>query len=156
MGSCCGITTRSKATVCLECRAEGKPVGLKTLQHLVIEEKRGAIGDGNYYFCATPDCPVVYYNAEGSVTFHKEDLTIKVGLKETDPTIPVCYCFNITEEDIREEIRKTGRSTASQRIRSEIKARSCACEINNPSGRCCLGDVGKVEKRLLQERRNAA
>ena len=74
MGSCCGITTRSKATVCLECRAEGKPVGLKTLQHLVIEEKRGA----------------------------------------------------------------------------------CACEINNPSGRCCLGDVGKVEKRLLQERRNAA
>lgn len=144
MESCCGATILHSGYSCPECRTEGKPVGLKTLQHLVIEEKRGSIGDGNYYFCATPDCPVVYYNAEGSVTFHKKDLIVKVGLKESDPPILVCYCFNITEEDIREEIRKTGRTTASQRIRSEIKARNCACEINNPSGRCCLGDVERV------------
>ena len=153
MESCCGTTTCSKETICPECKTEGKPVGVKTLQHLVIEGKRGAIGDGSYYFCAAPDCPVVYYNAAGSVLFHKGDIIIKVGLKESNPPIQVCYCFNIAEEDIREEIRKTGSSTASQRIRSKIKAKGCACEINNPSGRCCLGDIEKVEKRLMQESR---
>lgn len=155
MESCCGAAIHSKGSVCPECKAEGSPVGVKTLMHLVKEEKRGVIGGGNYYFCASPDCPVVYYNAEDSVTFHKEDLIVKVGLKESKPPILVCYCSNITEENIREEIRKTGRSTASQKIRSEIKARSCACEINNPSGRCCLRDVEKTEKRLMQEGRDA-
>lgn len=155
MESCCGVTIYSKGSVCPECKAEGRPVGLKTLMHLVREELKVSVGNGNYRFCVTPNCPAVYYDTEGSMIFHKEDLITRVGLKESSPPIVVCYCSNITEEDIMEEIRKTGRSTASQRIRVEIKARSCACEINNPSGRCCLGDIEKVEKRLMQESRNA-
>ncbi len=35
-------------------------------------------------------------------------------------------------------------------IAREIKAGHCACEVKNPSGRCCLGDVRAYEKRAAQ------
>lgn len=151
MEACCNVISFSKGVKCPECNAEGTSVGQKTLLNLVKEERRKAIDDGNYYLCATPNCSIIYYNTQGSTTFTKEDLRIRVGLKESNPPIPVCYCFNITEEDIRGEIRKTGSSTASERIQVGIKARGCACEINNPSGRCCLGEVKRVESRVRQK-----
>ena len=49
---------------------------------------------------------------------------------------------------IREEIERTGWSTAGERICREVKAGTCECEIRNPSGRCCLGDVRATEKRF--------
>jgi hypothetical protein len=46
---------------------------------------------------------------------------------------------------IDEEIERTGRSTASRHIRSEVKAGHCRCDLENPSGRCCLGEVMQRE-----------
>lgn len=151
MESCCGVAPLTLKAAGPECGAEGKPVSHKTLLNMLVDKRKGDVNNGNYYFCATLGCPAIYYDSHGSTTFFKGDIKIRVGLKETDPPIPVCYCFNITKEDIRDEIRKTGRSTASQRIRSEIKATGCSCEINNPSGRCCLGDVERIEKQLTQK-----
>jgi hypothetical protein len=73
-----------------------------------------------------------------------------VGAKETEDPIPVCYCFNVTERMIHEEVAQTGRSTASTRIRAEVKAGNCRCEVENPSGRCCLGEVVAAEKRAVR------
>ncbi len=149
----CRSTTPEKMTkTCPECGIEGKIVGIKTLRNLITGG--GVIDSENYRFCATSDCPVVYYDSNGSTTFRKEDLIVRVGLKETVPPIPVCYCFEITEENIREEIYGTGNSTVYQRIRAEVEAGRCACEIKNPSGRCCLPFVKKTEEILLQEKRD--
>ncbi|MBI5427035.1 MAG: (2Fe-2S)-binding protein [Nitrospinae bacterium] len=125
------------------------PVGAKTLSHLVVENRRGDIGSGSYRFCPAPACPVVYYDNEQARSFYKEDLAVKVSEKESDPAVPLCYCFDISEEDIRREVFETGQSAASKRIRAEVKAGRCACEIKNPSGRCCLKKVERVEQRLI-------
>jgi hypothetical protein len=53
----------------------------------------------------------------------------------------LCYCFGESEASIRDEIAETGRSTAVERIRAHIAAGRCACELRNPRGACCLGDV---------------
>ena len=39
---------------------------------------------------------------------------------------------------------ETGRSTIAERIAAEVKAGNCACEVKNPSGKCCLGDVTRT------------
>jgi len=61
---------------------------------------------------------------------------------------PLCYCFGESEASIRAEIEATGRSAAVERIREHIAAGRCACEIRNPRGACCLGDVTAAVKRV--------
>ena len=81
----------------------------------------------------------------------KKDVRVRVGLKERAEPVVLCCCFGFTEGMVREEIRKTGRCMIPQRIAVEIKAGHCACEVRNPQGSCCLGNVRSAVKRLLGE-----
>lgn len=65
--------------------------------------------------------------------------------------MPVCYCFGHTPASIRAEIERSGKSTAFATITADVKAGHCACEVRNPKGDCCLGDVLKTERRLMSE-----
>ncbi|WP_447973867.1 putative iron-sulfur cluster-binding metallochaperone [Nitrospira sp. Kam-Ns4a] len=134
---------------CNSCMQPGKPVTHETVAALIKPEFHDTVKGRAYAFCDTPTCPVVYYTADGLQVL-KTQLRVRVGAKETEDPIPVCYCFNVTERMIREEIKRTGRSTAASRIRAEVKAGNCRCEVENPSGRCCLGDVVAAEKRAAR------
>jgi len=104
-----------------------------------------------YYFCDASDCEVVYFALDPKAPrFRREDLVARVGAKETADPIPVCYCFGVTRQDIWDEIRSTGKSTVAERITAEVEADRCACEVKNPSGKCCLGDVTRAAKDGLR------
>jgi len=135
---------------CPACGALGKPVKRVTLGALLKPESRPRIPlQEEFCFCRTPTCEVVYFRPEEAL-FQKEDLTVKVGLKElVDPTAPVCYCFGWTPEKIRTEIEATGKSTAVDQIKAQVKAGNCTCEVTNPQGSCCLGNVSAVVTRVL-------
>ena len=60
----------------------------------------------------------------------------------------VCYCFLYRRSDIENEVRATGRTTVPDRIAAEVKAGNCACEVRNPTGRCCLGEVLAVVREI--------
>jgi len=96
---------------------------------------------------------VVYFpfNSQAPL-FRRADLLVRVGSKETEDPIPVCYCFGFTREDIQKEITETGDSTVANRISAEVKAGNCACEVKNPSGKCCLGDVTRIVKDKLSQK----
>jgi hypothetical protein len=67
-----------------------------------------------------------------------------------DPRPPfVCYCWSFTEAQIVEDVREHGRSTIREYIQEQVRAGRCACETKNPSGRCCLGAVGRVIRRTI-------
>jgi hypothetical protein len=137
--------------LCRQCGSEGQPVDRTTIEALLKPESLSEVNGSQYMFCETPNCPVVYYAADG-MQFKKEHVRVRVGLKETEDPVPVCYCFGVTERMIDEEVQQTGRSSASIRIRAEVKAGHCRCEVENPSGQCCLGDAIRVEKRAAAER----
>lgn len=153
MDDCCRTVqprpVQLQAGCCHSCNQRGKPVARETVEALIKSDFRDTVNGRAYAFCDTPTCPVVYYAADGSPVL-KTQLRVRVGVKETEDPIPVCYCFNVTERMIREEIEQTGRSTASARIRTEVKAENCHGEVENPSGRCCLGDVVAAEKRAAR------
>lgn len=90
-------------------------------------------------FCPTPDCSVVYFG--GDEVFLREDLTVPVFQKEPPGERTVCYCFGITETAIRRELDATGLSSAADRVTALVKAGRCACEVKNPQGSCCLGNL---------------
>ena len=47
----------------------------------------------------------------------------------------VCYCFEYTEEDIRQDLAGNGRSVIMEKITAEKKAGGCDCAEKNPKGR---------------------
>ncbi|MEK7763245.1 MAG: hypothetical protein AAB433_16850 [Nitrospirota bacterium] len=155
MSDCCKRpaepTKPGDRVLCPHCGREGQPVDRTTVQALLKSEALGEVNGSQYAFCETPHCPVVYYAADGT-EFEKNQVRGRVGLKETEDPVPVCYCFGVTERMIHEDIQRTGRSSAFARIRAEVKAGNCRCEVENPSGRCCLGEVRQAEKRAAAER----
>lgn len=139
------------ARQCPKCGQTGRSVARKTMLHLLKPELIDRMEESHYRFCSNPDCRVVYFAESVDSTFTTDDLLVRVGLKEREDPIPICYCFGHTVASARDEIARTGRSTVVASISAEIKAGRCACESNNPSGSCCLGDVSKAVKELMRE-----
>jgi hypothetical protein len=46
----------------------------------------------------------------------------------------ICYCFGYTEEDLRQDALRYGRSRIMERIMAEKKDGRCRCADTNPSG----------------------
>ncbi len=129
---------------CPECGMSGKRVKETTLRSLLRPEKQALIGDSRYYFCGSMGCETVYFTEESSRTFSRADLTVRVGVKESSPPRPVCYCFGHSMEEIFDEVERTGKSTVTADIRRRMAEEGCSCETKNPQGSCCLGTVEGV------------
>lgn len=156
MSDCCSVDAKIGATPatlpCPVSSTRSKQVDMLTVRSLVRALPLG-MPNRQYYFCDSPACDVVYFALEVEAPmFRREDLAVRVGVKETADPIPVCYCFGFTRKDIENEIAETGRSTVADRIRTEVNAGNCACEVWNPSGKCCLGDVTRTARDRLSRK----
>ncbi len=138
-GRCPGSGSRGK-------RVDGATV--KAMLALSLREIR----DVPYLFCRDADCPVVYFSADGEQVFTTDQLRERVYQKSRcDDQVFVCYCFRHTQASIRAELTATNRSTVVEGINAGIAAGQCACDIRNPQGACCLGNVSALVKELQQE-----
>ncbi len=151
MSECCCPPKPAPSAVaprCAECGTKGRGVDRRTVFHHVKSELLSQVGEDEYRFCAAPACAVVYYNAGGAV-FTVNDVRDLVTAKASGDARPLCYCFGFTEGDIRREVAQTGATTVPAQIGAFIKTQLCACEIRNPSGACCLGEVNKTAQQLV-------
>ena len=154
MPDCCSINVEERvAPRVMPCPVSGtrsKQVDMITVKSLVRHLRFG-MPPAQYYFCAAPGCDVVYFPLNPAApSFRRADLQVEVGVKKLDDPIPLCYCFGVTREDIRNEVRQSGKSSAAERITAEVKADKCACEVKNPSGKCCMGDVTRAIREAVQ------
>ena len=143
----CELTSARPSVACPACARPGKTVDTLTLKAMLahpLTELRGV----EYRFCRTPECPVVYYSADGEQQFLERDIREQVHNKHPDDDgVYVCYCFRHTPESIKKELALTGRSTVVAAITAGIQAGQCACDMRNPQGSCCLGNVRAVIDR---------
>ncbi len=134
--------------VCPFCGHKGKPVGGQTVKAMLAISLVHVTHEP-YLFCRTRDCPVVYFSADGQQVFTTADVRERVYQKEPDTDdVLVCYCFRHTLHSIRAEIAETGHSTVVESINAGIRAGQCACDIRNPQGSCCLGNVRAAVERF--------
>jgi len=47
----------------------------------------------------------------------------------------VCYCFEYSEDDIKNDFRQHGKSTIMEKIQMEKKSGNCQCATKNPKGK---------------------
>ena len=153
---CCAPTVAAKETRsvhpnhCPACGQKGKTVDSITLKAM-LNVSLLALQNTSYLFCPTADCDVVYFSTDGAQSFTKEKIRVPVHQKEPgDESAPVCYCFQHSPATIRSELLATGQTTVIEEISAGIKAGQCACEIRNPQGSCCLGNVRAVVIQVSQ------
>jgi len=138
----------AESRICPSSGSSGRRVGLITLRALLKSEALLRLDGRDYWFCPERDCDVVYFdNAAGSV-FRKKDLTVRIGQKEKEGRITLCYCFDVTLADLQDDFATHGKSDRPVFIAAEVGAGHCACEVRNPRGSCCLGDVAKAIMKL--------
>lgn len=135
---------------CPGCGLKGKPVDTQTVKALLAVSLE-VVRPVAYRFCRTEVCPIVYFSTDGRQTFTEADLRERVHQKHPlDDEVLVCYCFRHTVGSLRAELVETHRSTAVERVNAGIAAGQCACEIRNPQGSCCLGNVSAVVKQIAE------
>ena len=155
MSDCCEVDTGSEKGTprCPKCDQAGKKVDPITVKAILRPNALATFSSLSHRFCATASCPIVYF-ADGEAV-STDDVLVPVFQKEGGGQRTICYCFAITEADLRREIEATGESTASQRVTAQVKAGRCACEIKNPQGTCCLGNIRAVVTPLVTEFKRA-
>lgn len=126
----------------------GTRVDLVTVKALLTAPALRHLDGKAYRFCPDPSCDLVYFDRGADSVFGKQDLSVRVGLKETEDPIPVCYCFGFTKGGFRNDIANRGETDASEWIAAAIRAGHCACKVRNPEGSCCLGNVSKAIKEI--------
>jgi len=144
----------TEAALCPVSRTIGLTVDLITVKALLTGNALRRLDGQTYRFCPEPECNVVYFDREADSVFEKRDLEVRVGQKEAHDPIPVCYCFDITVADLRSDITAAGETGIPAMITAEVRAGHCACELKNPQGSCCLGNVSKAVQRIQFEVRS--
>lgn len=119
-------------------------VDLVTVKALLTPAALGLLEMVTFRFCPEPACETVYVSESGQV-FRVEDMRVPVWQKQPLGDRMLCYCFGETERDLHTE---HGASEVVARIRAHIAERRCACEVRNPRGSCCLGDLVAAAARL--------
>ncbi len=146
MSECCVIPHTGDVPTCPMTGQPVRPIGRKTVESLIKPEVRAALTSQPYHFCDAPDCDTVYVSTLGDHLISKDMLSVRVGIKETDDPIPLCYCFGYDRAEVRDDIRLKGDTDIRRIITQRVKAGECRCEETNPSGGCCLGDIAKAIK----------
>ena len=146
MSQCCVIPHTGDTPTCPMNSQVLKSIGIITVESLVRPEVKSDLMPQPYYFCNAPDCDTVYVSVLGDHIITKDMLTVRVGIKETDDPIPLCYCFGYDRKAVHDDIHRNGNTDIQKIITQRVKAGECRCEETNPSGGCCLGNVSRAIK----------
>jgi len=141
MSSCCASagepTPKPVKRACPVCNNRSSVVRYSTILQHLDQPWKHAVRDQTYYFCADAQCEVVYFDKSDAVIMQSA-LRTEIGIKSDSPAALICYCYGVIKAQARNE------PEAKAFVLAQTKAGRCACEVRNPSGRCCLKDFREV------------
>ncbi len=143
----------SNSNLCPVCDGKGKAVKQVTIESLLTKEALDRVSDpDDLRFCLTPSCDVAYFHPGTGERLLRQDVRVRIGLKETEPPRPVCYCFDHTVEEIEADVASTGTSRIPDEIAEKCRRGLDRCAETNPQGSCCLGNVRRALKAAQASR----
>ena len=105
---CCKLSHGGDVPVCPTNGQVTRPVPRVTVEALIADEHRAELTPQPYFFCDAPACDTVYVSALGDHLITKDQLVVRVGIKETEDPIPLCYCFGYDRSHSRGDVRGRG------------------------------------------------
>ncbi len=144
---CCQSSKPTQLTVgkvCPICGKKGQRVSYKTVHNLVREKE--SLVDEDYNICMTADCAVVYYCDTNTIS--QSEMTVPVWFKKGANPVILCYCSNLTDEDLRRASEKLESHDFDEIIKHLGGMENCDCEQNNPTGKCCIETMRSFVERI--------
>jgi hypothetical protein len=97
------------------------------------------VSDHTYRFCRTAYCPVVYFSADHCHIVTVDHIREPVYQKRLDDD--AALVFRYTTGHIR---GTDAPMVIVDDISAGVQAGQCACDLRNPRGACCLGNVREL------------
>lgn len=118
---------------CPVCNGVGQKVRKITVEHQV--QPGVEIPEKQFFLCRTPACEVAYYSEDGKIIIAQNQLVNKIWFKNVLPPIPICYCANVTEEEILHHVAAVQCCSTLEDIKRHTGANTgCECLTKNPAG----------------------
>lgn len=140
MKNCCSKQNCSATKGCPQCGKISKSVELQTVVHQVKFPDVLSIVEDDYYFCDEQSCALVYFSASNKQIYKQQ-----ISVFDSARAAKLCYCFDVDKEVYIQALANNSAAEIKQFVVQKTQASLCACEIKNPSGRCCLADFKKLE-----------
>ncbi len=128
---------------------KGQRLLRKTLSNHFKPEYWDLITESGFYFCPARECPVYYFNNKQEIYLGKNDVhtTVMHKIAIGSENRPACYCKNVLESTIFDEILVKKCCDSLIDIQNFTEANTGKnCSITNPTGRCC----GKQIREMLE------
>ena len=143
MSNCCSNhSSTSSRQDCPDCESRCKSVGMQTLLHNVRFPDNQRLHDDSYYYCPSADCDTAYFTEAGG-RIAKQKLRIQEQIHQGW----LCYCFDISEQQYLAALRSGTADAIKNFVIRHTESGTCACEIRNPSGHCCLAKFKNLERQ---------
>ena len=120
------------APPCPQCGAVGPEVPRRTV---VAVTRTPLPRQQTLRLCRTPACELIYY-AEPGAWIEATALSLRPVFKGGDV---VCFCF-LHRADADGQLC----AGVVEAITDRVRARDCSCDLRNPSGKCCLGELRRT------------
>jgi hypothetical protein len=135
------------APLCPLCGAQGESVPETALARYVPADQRHRLG-GMVYFCETPTCEAVYYDA---VEDYVPASQLTQAVYPKDPAAPMCACFGLTSQAIDQDLAE-GSPRRIREILAQAQTPAAHCSEAAANGRCCIPALQKYYLRRFQQR----
>ncbi len=145
MGECCCSPSCCGAVKCPACGALGQAVPFDTVKNMVSNDLPDTEA---FAVCLSPGCSVVYFSS-GHV-FRQADVRVPAGWKNAAKPKYVCYCNQVTEEEIVRAVADLGARTVADVAKATGAMKNGKCLVNNPKGTCCHADIEAAIRRALE------
>lgn len=126
-----------------------------TVKHLVDDKFINQVKEDTYFVCMNEECDNVYFSSDLKVSYSKEQIKVPIWFKKDANPKYICYCNQVTEQQIISEVINSGAKDMKDIIRLTGAMKNGACEINNPLGKCCgsviqetIRKASKLKSRL--------
>lgn len=147
--TCCSkIEDKHQTILCPNCKSEGKIIEEKTIKSQ-LDISLLELKSDQYWFCSNPNCYIVYFTDMDSEIYKESDLRELVYQKHiNEKDVLVCYCFKYTVGEIIKDYLINNESLLLEEIKRGTKSGKCACDIRNPQGSCCIGNIVSIIKKI--------
>ena len=129
--------------LCPRCARRESHALRAAFEHYVPADVRRPLAVSTY-FCATPTCPVAYFDAFEAVV---PVSALNAAVYPKDPSAPLCPCFGLTLEDVEADIAD-GTPTRIRALLAKSKTPAARCDELSPTGRSCIADVQRCYFKL--------
>jgi len=130
------------------CEEKGTNVSYRTMLHHVISPENQNLSRENFFFCGQNACKVVYFSKQTNLFKHQ------LRVFEEYEEDMLCYCFGVSKKQFQQALKEEKAEGIKDFILKNTKESLCACEVRNPSGRCCWGGFLKMEEVYEKDVKN--